>query len=213
MFVALAEMLDRASERIGRRIFLLSDEPYRRIRFDDHDLVSPAQVYPWTVVTYSYAKVLLAPGQRLGYLAVSPRMPSEERQAIRNHMPTAQVALGWCFPNAVMQYVNPDLENLSIDMRSLSSKRNRMVETLEKANELLRPEGTFYLFCKCPGDDPERFWNILAHRGVFVGSRAARWVFQAIFASASPPPRKWSSAVCRFLPRFELMRNEREPTT
>jgi len=69
MLVALAEMLDRASERIGRRIFLLSDEPYRRIRFDDHDFVGPAQIYPWTVVTYSYAKVLLAPGQRLGYLS------------------------------------------------------------------------------------------------------------------------------------------------
>jgi Aminotransferase class I and II len=105
--VALAQILDRASERIGRRVFLLSDEPYRRIRFGDCGFVSPSRVYPWTVVTYSYAKVLLAPGQRLGYLAVSPRMPWEERQVIRNHMSTAQVALGWCFPNAVMQYAIP----------------------------------------------------------------------------------------------------------
>jgi aspartate aminotransferase len=66
--VALADLLNRASERIGRRIFLLSDEPYRRIRFDGHDFVSPAAVYPWTVIAYSYGKVLLAPGQRLGYL-------------------------------------------------------------------------------------------------------------------------------------------------
>ena len=51
--VAFSQMLDRASGRIGRRIFLLSDEPYRRIRFDDHGFVSPAQVYPWTVVTYA----------------------------------------------------------------------------------------------------------------------------------------------------------------
>jgi aspartate aminotransferase len=148
---------------------LLSDEPYRRIRFDDRGFVSPARVYPWTVVTYSYAKVPLAPGQRLGYLAVSPRMPWEERHAIQNSMFTAQVALGWCFPNAVMQYAIPDLAALSIDMPSLSAKRNRMVETLEKAGyEVLRPEGTFYLFCKCPGDDPERFWNALADRDVFV---------------------------------------------
>ena len=123
--VALAQILDRASERIGRRIFLLSDEPYRRIRFDDCGFISPARVYPWTVVTYSYAKAW------------------EERQAIRNHMSAAQVALGWCFPNAVMQYAIPDLEALSIDMPSLSAKRNRMVETLEKAGyEVLRPEGT-----------------------------------------------------------------------
>jgi len=48
----LAQILDRASERIGRRIFLLSDEPYRRIRFDHGDFVSPAQVYPWMVVRF-----------------------------------------------------------------------------------------------------------------------------------------------------------------
>lgn len=169
MLVALAKVLDRASARIGRRIYLLSDEPYRRIRFDDHDFVSPAQVYPWTVVTYSYAKVLLAPGDRLGYLAISPRMPWEERQAIQNHMSTTQVALGWCFPNAVMQYAIPDLEELSIDMPALSANRNRMVETLEKAGyEVLRPEGTVYLFCKCPSNDPEEFWNALAERDVFV---------------------------------------------
>jgi aspartate aminotransferase len=47
--VALAEIVDRASERIGRHIFLLSDELYRRIRFDDCDFVSPAEVYPWTL--------------------------------------------------------------------------------------------------------------------------------------------------------------------
>ena len=71
----LGELLDRASERIGRRIFLLSDEPYRRIRFDGNGFTSPAAIYPWTLISYSYGKVLLAPGQRLGYLALSPLMP------------------------------------------------------------------------------------------------------------------------------------------
>ena len=72
---ALAELLDRASARIGRRIYMLSDEPYRRIRFDGRGFTSPAAIYPWTLIAYSYGKVLLAPGQRLGYLAVSPLMP------------------------------------------------------------------------------------------------------------------------------------------
>lgn len=167
--LALAEVLHRASERIGRRVFLLSDEPYRRIRFDNRGFVSPAQIYPWTLVTYSYGKVLLTPGQRLGYLAVSPRMPEDERLVIRESMSTAQTALGWCFPNAIMQHALPDLEALGIDMTALAAKRNRMIEALESAGyELLRPEGTFYLFSMCPGDDPERFWNALAERDVFV---------------------------------------------
>src|SRR5690606_11388675 len=101
---ALAGMLDRASARIGRRIFLLSDEPYRRLRFDGRDFLSPAAVYPWTLIDYSYGKVLLAPGQRLGYLAVSPLMPQADREALREVLFSVQMALGWCFPNAIMQY-------------------------------------------------------------------------------------------------------------
>jgi aspartate aminotransferase len=167
--VALADLLNRASERIGRRIFLLSDEPYRRIRFDNHGFISPAAVYPWTLVAYSYGKVLLAPGQRLGYLALSPLMPSADKQALQSSLFAAQMALGWCFPNAVMQYALPDLEGLSIDMHALSAKRARMTDALERAGyEVLRPEGTFYLFCKCPGGDGGRFWDALADRDVFV---------------------------------------------
>ena len=67
---ALADLLEAASRRIGARIWLLSDEPYRRIRFDGNGFTSPAEVYPWTLIDYSYGKVLLAPGQRLGYLAL-----------------------------------------------------------------------------------------------------------------------------------------------
>ncbi|HEX2553315.1 MAG TPA: aminotransferase class I/II-fold pyridoxal phosphate-dependent enzyme [Microvirga sp.] len=166
---ALAAVLDRASERIGRRIFLLSDEPYRRIRFDGRGFVSPAAVYPWTVIAYSYGKVLLAPGQRLGYLALSPLMPKGERRDLQDGMFAAQMALGWCFPNAVMQYALPDLEGLSIDMRAIAEKRARMIGTLEQAGyDVVPPEGTFYLFARLPGADPERFWNRLADRDVYV---------------------------------------------
>jgi aspartate aminotransferase len=81
---ALAELLERASVRIGHRLYLLSDEPYRRLRFDGRGFASPAGLYPWTLISYSYGKVLLAPGQRLGYLALSPLMPQADRQALRD---------------------------------------------------------------------------------------------------------------------------------
>jgi len=77
----VADLLDRASARVGHRIYLLSDEPYRRLRFDGRGFDSPAAVYPWTFISYSYGKVLLAPGQRLGYLAISPLMPVEDVEA------------------------------------------------------------------------------------------------------------------------------------
>jgi aspartate aminotransferase len=166
---ALANLLDRASTRFGRRIFLLSDEPYRRLRFDGRAFVSPAAIYPWTLISYSYGKVLLAPGQRLGYLALSPLMPLSDRQALRDVMFCAQMALGWCFPNAVMQYTVPDLENLSIDLNALARRRDCLTAALTRARfEVLQPEGTFYLWCKWPAGDPERHWNTLADRKVFV---------------------------------------------
>jgi len=166
---ALAAVLDHASARIGRRVFLLSDEPYRRLRFDGRDFTSPASVYPWTLISYSYGKVLLAPGQRLGYLAICPLMPAGERQALRDALFSAQMALGWCFPNAVMQYALPDLEGLSIDQAALARRRDRLTATLTAAGyEVLRPEGTFYLWSRWPKGDPERIWNRLADRNVFV---------------------------------------------
>jgi len=166
---ALAELLERASARFGQRIFLLSDEPYRRLRFDGRGFVSPATLYPWTFISYSYGKVLLAPGQRLGYLALSPLMPARERQALRDVMFSAQMALGWCFPNAVMQYAVEDLEHLSIDQAALARRRDRLTATLTAAGfEVLPPEGTFYLWSKWPPGDPDRHWTSLADRKVFV---------------------------------------------
>lgn len=166
---ALADLLEQASARIGRRIFLLSDEPYRRLRFDGRGFVSPAAVYPWTLISYSYGKVLLAPGQRLGYLALSPLMPAADRQALRDALFSAQMALGWCFPNAVMQYAIPDLERLSIDAAALARRRDRLTATLAAAGfDVLPPEGTFYLWARWPAGDPARLWNALADRDVFV---------------------------------------------
>ena len=165
----LADLLHRASARIGHRIYLLSDEPYRRLRFDGRPFESPAAVYPWTFISYSYGKVLLAPGQRLGYLALSPLMPAPDRRALADSMFSAQMALGWCFPNAVMQYAVPDLETLSIDRTALTRRRDRLMATLnESGYDVLRPEGTFYLWSKWPDGDPAQHWSRLADRNVFV---------------------------------------------
>jgi aspartate aminotransferase len=165
----VANLLEGASARIGHRIYLLSDEPYRRLRFDGRGFDSPAAVYPWTFIAYSYGKVLLAPGQRLGYLAISPLMPAADRRSFGDSMLAAQMALGWCFPNAVMQYAVPDLETLSIDQTALVRRRDRLMSTLrENGYEVLPPEGTFYLWSRWPAGDPAELWNRLADRNVFV---------------------------------------------
>lgn len=166
---ALAGLLEAASRRIGARIWLLSDEPYRRIRFDGRGFVSPAAVYPWTLVDYSYGKVLLAPGQRLGYLALSPLLPEAERAALRDALVPAQIALGWEFPDAVMQYSVAALETVTIDIAALTARRDRMLGALEQwGYRMLRPEGTFYLWGDAPGGDAVAFADRLAARDVHV---------------------------------------------
>ncbi|MFE5670379.1 aminotransferase class I/II-fold pyridoxal phosphate-dependent enzyme [Agromyces sp. NPDC056523] len=166
---ALAAVLEDASRANGRRIWLVSDEPYRRIRFDGIGFDSPASSYPWTVIDYSYGKVLLAPGQRLGYLALSPLLPSEERAELRASCMPLQLAIGWGFPDALMQYSVPALEAVSIDLAELTRKRDRLYGALTDAGyTLTRPEGTFYLWGAAPGGDAVAYCAGLAERNVHV---------------------------------------------
>ena len=164
---ALARTLTDASERIGHPIYLISDEPYRRILFDGITFHSPAEVYPNTVVTYSYGKQLLAPGQRVGYLAVPPTMPG--REAFRETALVAQLATGYAFPNALLQHALPDLEPLIIDMPAMERRRDRLVGALrEMGYEATMPEGTFYLMARSPIADDVAFTDILAKHRVLV---------------------------------------------
>ncbi len=164
---ALADLLDEASARNGRRIYLISDEPYNRIVFDEATFRSPAEFYPYTLLCYSYGKTLLAPGQRIGYLALPPAMPRADE--LIEAVESVQVAAGWLFPNAVLQYAVPRLEQLSLDLPRLQAKRDRMVGALrEMGYTVASPEGTFYLFPRSPLPDDQAFVDLLEREGVLV---------------------------------------------
>ncbi|WP_062292438.1 aminotransferase class I/II-fold pyridoxal phosphate-dependent enzyme [Demequina phytophila] len=166
---ALAVVLEQRSAAIGRRVWILSDEPYRRIRFDGIAFTSPAEVYPWTLIDYSYGKVLLAPGQRLGYLAIGPGVPVVERAALREALVPSQLAIGWGFPDAIMQYAVPDLETVSIDVAELQRRRDRLRGALVDAGlRVARAEGTFYLWVEAPDGDGDAWASRLARRAVLV---------------------------------------------
>jgi aspartate aminotransferase len=164
---ALAATLSAASEQIGHPIYLISDEPYNRIVFDGRTFHSPAEAYPHTITTYSYGKTLLAPGMRIGYLTVPPTMPG--REELRDRVLVAQIALGYAFPNALLQHAIEDLTALSIDIGALERRRDRFVPALrELGYETTFPEGTFYVMARSPIDDDEAFAGILAEEGVLV---------------------------------------------
>ncbi len=163
----LAAILTAASRRVGHTIYLLSDEPYSRLVFDGRPFHSPAAHYPETLIAYSYGKVLLAPGQRIGWLAMPPSV--SDRVRLRSVFRSAQPSLGWLFPNALLQHAIGDLDRLSIDLDKLQAKRDGMVSALrDMGYHVHQPEGTFYLLPRSPIADDRAFTELLAEQKVFV---------------------------------------------
>jgi aspartate aminotransferase len=165
----LGAILDEASARNDRRIYLLADEPYNRIVFDGVEYHSPLKFYPYSFMAYSYGKTLMMPGQRIGYLAMPESMPAEDRLHLRDAAFAVQTACGYLFPNAILQYAIEDLEKLTLDIDHLQRKRDHMVDALrEMGYEVHRPEGTFYLFPKSPLPDDQAFTDMLVEENVAV---------------------------------------------
>ena len=164
---ALGRVLREASERNGRPIVLLSDESYNRIVFDGIDFRSPALDYDATITIYTYGKTTLAPGQRIGYAAMTPTFP--DREAIGYRIFVQQLAAGWGFPNALLQHAIRDLEELSVDIPALQARRDRMVPAMRAMGyEVTNPEGTFYLMVRSPDPDDLAFTTRLAGLGALV---------------------------------------------
>ncbi|HEX9863901.1 MAG TPA: aminotransferase class I/II-fold pyridoxal phosphate-dependent enzyme [Acidimicrobiia bacterium] len=183
----LARILTEASDRYGAPIYLLSDEPYSKLVFSDAEFTSPSRHYAHTLISYSYGKILLAPGQRIGWLAWTPQMP--EREALRSGVFMAQVSGGWLFPSAIMQCSVAELDRLSIDLVELEGKRDLLVTELRRAGYDLRsPEGTFYLWARSPQPDDLGFARDLAEQGVLVlpGATCASPGYFRISLTATP---------------------------
>ena len=161
------ERLTHVLEAAHQTIFLISDESYSRILYDGREHLSPLRFYDRSFLIYTYGKTLVAPGQRLGYVAMPPTMPDSEE--LREALRVAQFALGWAFPNALMQHAMEDLEKASIDVGALERRRDRIVGALaEMGYEVVKPEGTFYVMVRSPIADEIEFVRRLADENIFV---------------------------------------------
>jgi aspartate aminotransferase len=165
---SLSNILTDASDVNRRPIYLVSDEAYSRIVYDDRTYWSPTSFYPFSFLVYTYGKTLLTPGTRVGYVALPPSMP--DRAAVRDRMMLAQLTIGGhAVPNAVLQRALGDLEKLSVDVKALQRRRDRMVESLHSGGyDVHSPEGTFYLLPRSPIPDDIAFTERLARDKVFV---------------------------------------------
>jgi aspartate aminotransferase len=162
----LAEMLGSKSRKSGRTVYLISDEAYSRIVFDGKTYPSPVSFYPESFLVYTYGKVLLAPGERIGFIALPPQI--SERILIRKALLGLQMMNGWSFPNALLQYALGDLDRISIDITHFQRKRDRLYAALTAIGyEVLLPEGTFYMLVRSPWQNDEAFIELLARHNIF----------------------------------------------
>src|SRR5262245_22979337 len=163
----LADTLRRHGGSRDRSVYLLADESYSRVLFDGNRMVTPAAFYERTLLVHTYSKSALAPGQRLGYLALPPSIPGRER--LRQMATVAALATGIALPDAVMQYALADIEHITLDLRRLQSRRDRMLGALRAMGyHAHTPEATFYLLPRCPGTDDWAFARALAREKVLV---------------------------------------------
>ena len=164
---SLAEALQTSARKFGRPIFMVSDEPYRKIIYDDHQVPSVFKVYKNSIVASSYSKDLSLPGERIGYIAVHPEIT--DKKELIGAMTLANRILGFVNAPALMQRVVADLQGVAIDCSIYKRRRDIFCKILSEAGyEFVTPKGAFYLFPKSPiADDPE-FVRLLAEQKILA---------------------------------------------
>lgn len=154
--VSLAALLDAKSREYGRPIYLVADEPYRFLAYDGVEVPFLLPLYPYAVVASSFSKNLSLPGERVGYLALSPRM--DGRQRLMDGLVYANRVLGFVNPPVVGQHLMLAALGSCVDPGIYKKRRDAMAGVLAGAGyEFQVPKGAFYFFPKAPGGDDVAF--------------------------------------------------------
>ena len=153
----LAELLQRKSAEYGREIYLISDEPYRELVYDEETIVPCVmKYYKDTIVCYSYSKSLSMPGERIGYIAVNPK--AARAREVYAAVCGAGRALGFVCAPALFQRVAAVCDGLTADLGIYKRNRDLLYNALtEYGFTCVYPDGAFYLFLKAAEEDAAAF--------------------------------------------------------
>ena len=163
----LAALLYRKQDEYGSEIFLLSDEPYRRIIFDGREFPQVVTHYANSIIVTSHAKDLALPGERIGYIAVNPACVDKEE--LVGGLGFCNRTLGFVNAPALMQHLVRRLQGVSVDPGYYQQKRDFLVGRLREAGySVVNPQGAFYLYPQSPIADDVAFARQLLERNVLV---------------------------------------------
>ncbi len=156
----LAKLLEKIQSDKGQTIYLISDEPYRKIIFTGNEVPPLMAHYRDTIVTTSFSKDLSIPGERIGYVAVHPEI--KEKEALLGAMTLANRILGFVNAPALMQRVVAQVVSEKVDTSIYERRRDLFADILQKAGlEFTMPQGAFYFFPKSPTADETVFVKAL----------------------------------------------------
>lgn len=153
---AIADILRRKARQFGHPIYLISDEPYREI-------VYPGFTAPWlpayyddTLVCYSYSKSLSLPGERIGYVLLSPK--AADRDQLYAAICGAGRVLGYVNAPSLFQRVAAECDGLTADLSVYQTNRDLLYHGLTGMGfTCVEPGGTFYLLLKAAEPDAAAF--------------------------------------------------------
>ena len=169
-----AELLARMGETIrakeaefGREIFLVSDEPYRKLLFDGLSYPHVFGHHVRSIAATSHSKDLALPGERIGYLAAHPEY--EEVGELMEGFSFANRVLGFVNAPALMQHIVANLQSVTVDVGEYQAKRDFLYAALtEMGYEMVKPQGAFYMFPVSPANDEIAFVDALREYNVLV---------------------------------------------
>jgi len=163
----LGKILGDAAQKYSSTIFLIADEPYRKIVFDNNEVPSIMQSYRNSIVVSSYSKDLSLPGERIGYIALNPEI--DEKEPMTGALTLANRILGFVNAPALMQRVVAELQGASVDNSIYTRRREVFCKILADAGyEFMPPKGAFYVFPKSPIADDAEFVSKLQEQKILA---------------------------------------------
>ena len=154
----MASILEKKQKEYGTDIYLISDEPYRELAYDDVEVPYLTKYYANTIVGYSYSKSLSLPGERIGYLVIPDEASDSEK--LIGAVNVATRILGFVNAPTLQQKVVKSCLNEKTDISYYDRNRETLYNGLKELGfDCIKPEGAFYLFVKSPIADEKEFCN------------------------------------------------------
>jgi len=165
--VKLSEILRQKQKEFGTDIYLVSDEPYRELAYDNTEVPYLSNYYANTIIGYSFSKSLSLPGERIGYLVIP-----DQASDFKNIISAANIAnriLGFVNAPSLFQRVIAKCLNAKVDIDTYNRNRELLYKGLTSYGyECIKPQGAFYMFVKTPIESDVEFCDLAKKKNILI---------------------------------------------